>query len=111
MVPSPKRTGVSPSRQYAHACWQPRYGFTLQSKERSGLEFFVSKLFAWVRKHPRCKMLVYYQDFGEASSYRIQNYPSSVNVLRARLHSGLFPAFAPGAPRLPPPPPGGVGAR
>lgn len=72
---------------------------------------FVSKLFAWVRKHPRCKMLVYYQDFGSTSNYRIQNYPSSLNVLRARLHSGLFPSFAPGAPQLPPPPPGGVAAQ
>jgi hypothetical protein len=72
---------------------------------------FVGKLFAWVEKHPRCKMLVYYQDFGDTSSYRIQNYPSSLSVLRDRLHSGLFPAFAPGAPQLPPPPPGGVAAR
>jgi hypothetical protein len=72
---------------------------------------FVSKIFAWVRRHPRCKMLVYYQDFGTTSSYRIQNYSSSLAVLRARLHSGLFPSFAPGAPRLPPPPPGGVPAR
>ena len=71
---------------------------------------FVSKLFAWVKKHPRCKMLVYYQDFGSTSNYRIQNYPSSLSVLRDRLHSGLFPAFAPGAPQLPPPPPGGVSA-
>lgn len=71
---------------------------------------FVSKLFSWVKKHPRCKMLVYYQDFGDTSSYRIQNYSASLNVLRARLHSGLFPAYARGAPHLPPPPPGGVGA-
>jgi hypothetical protein len=71
---------------------------------------FVSKLFAWVRSHPRTKMLVYYQDFGDSNSYRIQNYGSSLNVLRARLHSGLFPAYAPDAPRLPPPPPGGVAA-
>jgi hypothetical protein len=71
---------------------------------------FVSKLFAWVRNHPRCKMLVYYQDFGETSSYRIQNYSASLDVLRARLHSGLFPSYARGAPHLPPPPPGGVGA-
>jgi len=71
---------------------------------------FVSKLFAWVKKHPRCKMIVYYQDFGATSNYRIQNYPTSLSVLRDRLHSGLFPSFAPGAPRLPPPPPGGVGA-
>jgi hypothetical protein len=70
---------------------------------------FVGKLFAWVEKHPRCKMLVYYQDFGTTSTYRIQNYSASLDVLRARLHSGAFPSYAPGAPRLPPPPPGGVG--
>jgi hypothetical protein len=72
---------------------------------------FVNKLFAWVARHPRCKMLVYYQDFGSTSSYRIQNYSASLDVLKARLHSGLFPAFAPGAPHQPPPPPGGVAAR
>ncbi|HET8815515.1 MAG TPA: hypothetical protein VFM51_11250 [Solirubrobacterales bacterium] len=72
---------------------------------------FVRRLFAWVRSHPRTRMLVYYQDFGAASSYRIQNYSTSLSVLRARLHSGLFPAYARGAPKLPPPPPGGVGAR
>ncbi len=70
---------------------------------------FVSKLFTWVEKHPRCKMIVYYQDFGSTSSYRIQNYSASLAVLKARLHSGLFPAFAPGAPQPPPPPQGGIG--
>jgi hypothetical protein len=72
---------------------------------------FVRKLFAWVDSHRRCRMLVYYQDFGDSNSYRIQNYGSSLSVLRAQLHSGLFPAYARGAPKLPPPPPGGVGAR
>jgi hypothetical protein len=72
---------------------------------------FVSRLFAWVKRHPRCRMLVYYQDFGSTSSYRIQNYSASLSVLKARLHSGAFPAYAPGAPHLPPPPPGGVAAR
>jgi len=72
---------------------------------------FVSKLFAWVRSHHRCKLMVYYQDFGDTSSYRIQNYSASLSVLRARLHSGRFPSYAPDAPHLPPPPPGGVGAR
>lgn len=72
---------------------------------------FVNKLFAWVRSHRRTKLLVYYQDFGATSNYRIQNYSSSLNVLRARLHSGRFPAYAPGAPHRPPPPHGGVGAR
>jgi hypothetical protein len=72
---------------------------------------FVSRLFTWVEAHPRCKMLVYYQDFGSSSTYRIQNYSQSLSVLTSRLHSGLFPSYAPDAPRLPPPPPGGVGAR
>jgi hypothetical protein len=71
---------------------------------------FVNRLFSWVEKHPRTKMLVYYQDFGDTSNYRIQNYPTSLSVLRDRLHSGLFPAYAPEPPTLPPPPPGGVGA-
>ena len=53
-------------------------------------------------------MVVYYQDFGSTSPYRIQNYPESLSVLTDRLHSGHFPAYAPGAPHLPPPPPGGV---
>ncbi len=72
---------------------------------------FVSRLFAWVQRHPRCKMLVYYQDFGATSSYRIQGHPASLAVLKARLHSPFFPPFAPDAPHLPPPPPGGVPAR
>ena len=71
---------------------------------------FVNKLFGWVDSHRRTRMMVYYQDFGDTSSYRIQNYSASLNVLRARLHSGLFPSYARGAPHLPPPPPGGVGA-
>ena len=72
---------------------------------------FVRKLFTWVERHPRCKMLVYYQDFGSTSTYRIQNYPASLGVLKARLHSPRFPSFAPGAPQRPPPPPGGPPGR
>ncbi len=59
---------------------------------------FVSRLFTWVKRHPRCRMLVYYQDFGSTSAYRIQNYSASLEVLRSRLHSPLFPSFARGAP-------------
>ncbi len=69
---------------------------------------FVRQLFAWLYRHRRCKMLVYYQDFGSTSSYRIQNYPASLGVLRNQLHSPLFPSFAPDFPEPPPPPPGGV---
>ncbi len=69
---------------------------------------YMSKLMTWVRRHPRCKMLVYYQDFGSTSSYRIQNYPASLAVLSRELHSPVFPHFAPNPPVAPSPPPGGL---
>ena len=71
---------------------------------------FVRRLFIWLERHRRCRMLVYYQDFGSTSSYRIQNYSQSLGVLRNHIHSPRFPPFAPGFPQLPPPPPGGVPA-
>ncbi len=66
---------------------------------------YVQHLLSWVKRHRRCKMLVYYQDFGSSSPYRIQNYPASIGVLDRLLHSKRFPAFAPGHPKPPPPPP------
>ncbi len=69
---------------------------------------FVRRLLTWVDRHRRCKMLVYYQDFGSASSYRLQNYPASLNVLKDWLHSPRLPHFAPNPPKAPPPPPGGI---
>ncbi len=72
---------------------------------------FIRRLFVWVRRHPRAKLLVYYQDFGSSNPYRIQNYPESLSVLDGEIHSKLFPPFAPGHPKPPPPPPGGVGTK
>ncbi len=72
---------------------------------------FIRRLFVWVRRHPRAKLLVYYQDFGSSNPYRIQNYPASLSVLDGEIHSKLFPPFAPGHPKPPPPPPGGVGTK
>jgi glycosyl hydrolase family 26 len=69
---------------------------------------FVRRLLTWVDRHRRCKMLVYYQDFGSTSSYRLQNYPSSLATLRSWLHSPRIPHFAPEPPHTPPPPPGGI---
>ena len=66
------------------------------------------RLIAWVKRHERAKMLVYYQDFGSASPYRIQNYPASLSVLDEMIHTRRFPHFAPGHPTPPPPPPGGL---
>ena len=69
---------------------------------------YVQHLITWVKRHERCKMLVYYQDFGSSSPYRLQNYPASLAVLDRRIHTKRFPAFAPGHPTPPPPPPGGL---
>jgi hypothetical protein len=69
---------------------------------------YVTQLMVWARRHPRCKMLVYYQDFGSTSSYRIQKYPASLAALSDALHLPIFPAFAPNPPVAPPPPPGGL---
>jgi hypothetical protein len=71
---------------------------------------FVRRLLTWVDRHRRCKMLVYYQDFGATSSYRLQNNPASLAVLTDWLHHPRFPPFAPFPPKAPPPPPGGVAA-
>jgi len=75
---------------------------------------YMRRLMVWVRRHPRCRMLVYYQDFGATSSYRIQNYPASLGVLSSFLHHKVFPPYAPHPPLAPPPPPappGGVAPR
>lgn len=72
---------------------------------------FVRRLLTWVQRRPRAKLLVYYQDFGSANSYRIQNWPASLGTLRSRLRSPRFPSFAPFPPKVkppPPPPPGGI---
>jgi len=72
---------------------------------------FVRRLMTWVDRHRRAKMLVYYQDFGSTSSYRLQNWPTSLGVLRNMVHNGRFPDYAPFPPKAPPPPPppaGGV---
>ncbi len=69
---------------------------------------FVRQLFTWLQRHPRCRMLIYYQDFGSTSSYRLQNYPASLSVVARKLSSPSFPEWAFEAPVPPPPPPGGV---
>jgi hypothetical protein len=69
---------------------------------------YMSRLMGWVRGHKRAKMIVYYQDFGSSSAYRIQNYPASLAALSDALHHPVFPAFTPHFPVAPPPPPGGI---
>jgi hypothetical protein len=69
---------------------------------------FLRRLLTWVDRHRRTKMLIYYQDFGSTSSYRIQNYPASLAVLDEWLHHPRIPHFVAGHPTPPPLPPGGV---
>jgi hypothetical protein len=64
---------------------------------------FVKKLFRWVRRHKRTRMLIYYQDFGPSNTYRIQNYPKSRAVIARNLRQSRFPALAPFPPSPPPP--------
>jgi hypothetical protein len=64
---------------------------------------FVRRLFVWVRRHPRTRMLVYYQDFGSSNPYRIQNFPASLGVIRNRVAGEEFPPYAYEPPRLPTP--------
>jgi hypothetical protein len=76
--------------------------------ENSDDPAFVRRLFSWQQRHPRCQMLVYYQDFGSSNPYRIQNFPASLGVLRHQLALPTFPPYAPAPPQPPPPPSGGL---
>ncbi len=69
---------------------------------------FVRRLFSFAHRHRHTRMLVYYQDFGSSNSFRIQNYPGSLSVLRRRLASRRFPGVAPHPPEQEPSR-GGVG--
>jgi hypothetical protein len=56
---------------------------------------FVRALFAWVRLHPRVRMLNYYQGYSPTSKANLARYPASRTALRRALRSSRFPAYAP----------------
>jgi hypothetical protein len=60
---------------------------------------FVNRIFRYVRTRSRVRMMIYYQDFGSSNAFRIQGHPRSLNAVRARLRSAVFPRFAPRYPR------------
>ncbi|MBN8868053.1 MAG: hypothetical protein J0H98_10920 [Solirubrobacterales bacterium] len=60
---------------------------------------FVKRIFKYVRKRDKLRMLIYYQDFGSSNPFRIQNFPRSRKMLSKFLQSSKFPKFAPGYPR------------
>jgi hypothetical protein len=68
---------------------------------------FVKRLMTWVERRRLARMLVYYQDFGTYNSFRIQNFPAAMAVLRRRVAKTIYPQRAPNAP-YPIPESGGV---
>jgi hypothetical protein len=80
---------------------------------------FVRDVFAWVKTHPRVRMLNYYQGFTADGPVSLSRYPASRRVLRRELSASKFLAYppeyahphkhaAPG-PGRPPTPPGLLG--
>jgi hypothetical protein len=84
----------------------PRQPFVLTEWGLDGVDdpAFVQRLFGWVRRHPRTRMLVYYQDFGSVNPFRIQNFPSSIAVIQHHVSAPEFVPYAFEPPRSPPAP-------
>jgi hypothetical protein len=70
---------------------------------------FVQHLFGWVKRHPRTRMLVYYQDFGTVNPFRIQNFPASLAALQNHVAASEFVPYAFEPPRPVPAPARGSG--
>jgi hypothetical protein len=71
---------------------------------------FVKEFIAWTVKHPRVRMLVYYDGFGPgANPYDLSLYPRTTNTLRQKIRRPTFLQYAEYngglLPPLPPPPP------
>jgi len=71
---------------------------------------FAKQLVAWTVKHPRVRMLVYYDGFGTSGNpYAINLYPRTTNTLRLKVRRPSFLQYAEynagTLPPLPPPPP------
>jgi len=67
---------------------------------------FVKQLVAWTVKHPRVRMLVYYNGFGTGNPYDLSLYPRTTNTLRKKIRRSNFLATADyNAGLLPPLPP------
>ena len=56
---------------------------------------FVRLFFRFVRSHPRVRMISYYQSALLKPAFRLSTHPRSRSVLRRKLLSGRYVAFAP----------------
>ena len=68
---------------------------------------FVKQFVAWTTRHPRVRMLVYYDGFGPgANPYALPLYPRTTNTLRLKIRRPTFLQYAEyNAGTLPPLPP------
>ncbi|MGN6276123.1 MAG: hypothetical protein ACTHNP_09395 [Solirubrobacterales bacterium] len=67
---------------------------------------FVKRVIAWTVKHPRVRMLVYYDGFGTENPYDLSLYPRTANTLRRKIRRATFLSTAEyNAGLLPPLPP------
>jgi hypothetical protein len=66
---------------------------------------FTRTLFDWIEAHDRVKMALYYRDVTTTNPYNVQFYPGAREVLRNRLADDRWIEYAPGAKRVPDPPP------
>ncbi|MFL5898088.1 MAG: hypothetical protein ACJ76D_06440 [Solirubrobacterales bacterium] len=67
---------------------------------------FVKQVVAWTTKHPRVRMIVYYQGFGPGNPYDLRLYPRTANTLRKKIRRASFLETAEyNAGLLPPLPP------
>ncbi len=51
---------------------------------------WVKQTIAWTVKHPRVRMLVYYQGFGPGNPYDLRLYPHTTNTLRKKIRRPNF---------------------
>jgi len=67
---------------------------------------WVKQTIAWTVKHPRVRMLVYYQGFGAGNPYDLRLFPRTTNTLRKKIrrpnfletadyNAGLYPPLPP----------------
>ncbi len=70
--------------------------FGLWGKDGPG---FIKRIFRFARTRKNVRMMVYYQDFGSSNPFRIQNFPRARKVLKRKLDSRRYPAYAPKYPR------------
>jgi len=56
---------------------------------------FARRLFAWVRSHPRARMMVYNQGKQTSGPFRLSRFPRAQRTIRAALGSSRFADLAP----------------